>query len=372
LSIAPTTGKITGTPTTAGDYTFTIKAADSNNTTIFGTASFTVTIEPSAVPVSITTSSLTNGKENTAYSMTLTATGGSGAYTWSKSSGTLPPGLSIAPTTGKITGTPTTAGNYTFTIKAVDSNSTSDYDTASYTVTINPNVTITTVSTSGLKSDVTVKVDNNGYSQNEYHLTTSDGRLSLDIPDGVKLLSANAKPVTSLSAAVINSNITPPTGATLISGYSLGPDGANFGSALTLTFTYFDENIPADVSENSLYIASYVGGQWTKLSSAVDTDANIVSTEISHFSNYFLLGKITTTEPSPTQTATPTSSTPKPTGASPTGQVSPTGQGQPTPTEQNGPDKPFNWWIVIVIIAAVLVILIILLIRSRRRKFGIY
>ena len=34
--------------------------------------------------------------------------------------GTLPPGLSISPTTGQITGTPTTAGSYSVTITATD------------------------------------------------------------------------------------------------------------------------------------------------------------------------------------------------------------------------------------------------------------
>jgi hypothetical protein len=51
----------------------------------------------------------------------LKASGGSGTYkSWTKVSGTLPPGLSLA-SNGQISGTPTTVGSYTFTAKVTDS-----------------------------------------------------------------------------------------------------------------------------------------------------------------------------------------------------------------------------------------------------------
>src|SRR6185436_6251706 len=69
--------------------------------------------------LTITTGSpLPNGNVGVAYNATLNATGGSGGYVWS-SSGSLPPGLSFS--SGRITGTPTTAGAYTFTISLSDS-----------------------------------------------------------------------------------------------------------------------------------------------------------------------------------------------------------------------------------------------------------
>ena len=62
----------------------------------------------------------------TAYTATFSVTGGTGPYTYSKVSGTLPPGLTLGTSTGKLTGTPTTAGTYSITIKVVDSKGNSD------------------------------------------------------------------------------------------------------------------------------------------------------------------------------------------------------------------------------------------------------
>ena len=69
----------------------------------------------------ITTTSLPNGKVNTAYSQTLAASG-TAPITWSLDSGTLPTGLTLNATTGVISGTPTTATTSAsaFTVKATN------------------------------------------------------------------------------------------------------------------------------------------------------------------------------------------------------------------------------------------------------------
>src|ERR1700678_852235 len=68
-------------------------------------------------PISITTTTLNKGTINTTFTATLAATGGSGTYTWSVSTGTLPPGLTLS-SAGVISGTPTTAGLSNFTVEA--------------------------------------------------------------------------------------------------------------------------------------------------------------------------------------------------------------------------------------------------------------
>ena len=103
----------------------------------------------------ITTVSLPNGTEGTSYSQTLTATGTT-PITWSVTSGSLPTGLSLNGNT--ISGTPTTAGTSTFTVKAEN-----DYgnDSTQFTLTIEAaaNVPVDRValspSTLNLKEDET-------------------------------------------------------------------------------------------------------------------------------------------------------------------------------------------------------------------------
>ena len=70
--------------------------------------------------LSISTSSLPDGTVGSAYSAALTATGGTAPYTWSIPSGGLPPGLALNGSTDIISGTPTTAGTYGFTVKVTD------------------------------------------------------------------------------------------------------------------------------------------------------------------------------------------------------------------------------------------------------------
>jgi hypothetical protein len=72
-------------------------------------------------PLSITTTSLPNGTVGSAYSQSVIASGGTPPYAWSlvQGQGTLPPGLSLS-AAGAITGAPTTAGTYNFTVKVTD------------------------------------------------------------------------------------------------------------------------------------------------------------------------------------------------------------------------------------------------------------
>lgn len=91
-------------------------------------ASGTITVAVAGSGPTITTSSpLTGGTVGVSYSNTLAATGGSTPYTWSCSGCTLPPGLSLS-SAGAITGTPTTAGVYTFTPTVTDNASAVDND----------------------------------------------------------------------------------------------------------------------------------------------------------------------------------------------------------------------------------------------------
>lgn len=73
---------------------------------------------PPVVPLDVV---LPNGTVGSAYSTTITVTGGTGPYTFAITAGTLPSGLSLNTSTGVISGTATTAGSSSFTIQATDS-----------------------------------------------------------------------------------------------------------------------------------------------------------------------------------------------------------------------------------------------------------
>jgi large repetitive protein len=62
---------------------------------------------------------LADGLSNVAYEQALTVSGGAGPYEFLHLAGSLPPGVSLSPS-GVLSGTPTTAGTYHFTLVATD------------------------------------------------------------------------------------------------------------------------------------------------------------------------------------------------------------------------------------------------------------
>lgn len=114
-------GVISGVPTSAGTASFTVQAADSDAPNRITTRSLSITINPN--PPRITTEFLTYGTESQTYpSTTLSVTGGKPPYAWSLFSGSLPPNLSLSGG-GVISGAPSTAGTYSFTVEVKDSGS---------------------------------------------------------------------------------------------------------------------------------------------------------------------------------------------------------------------------------------------------------
>ncbi|PHV46741.1 hypothetical protein CSQ91_28270, partial [Janthinobacterium sp. BJB301] len=109
-------GLLSGTPTAAGSFTLTVQAADAHQFT--GTQSYTLVV--SSATVSLTPATLSNPTAETAYSATLSATGGTAPYSYAVV-GTLPAGLSLNGATGVLSGTTNVAGSFPFSIKVTDS-----------------------------------------------------------------------------------------------------------------------------------------------------------------------------------------------------------------------------------------------------------
>jgi Putative Ig domain/PLD-like domain len=141
LSIS-TSGKITGTPTTAGTSTVVVTATDAAGRQ--GAASFTWTISGSGTGNTVTVTNPGNqtGTSGTAVSLQLSATDSASGQTLTYSATGLPTGLSIS-TAGKITGTPTAAGTFTVTVTATDT--TGAHGSVTFTWTISGSGTGNTV-----------------------------------------------------------------------------------------------------------------------------------------------------------------------------------------------------------------------------------
>jgi hypothetical protein len=128
-------GGITGRPTTTGTFRPTIRVKDFTGAT--DTEVFEITVLP-ARPVVITNQSgtLTNGVVGQFYCCgNLFADGGTPGYTWTLRSGALPPGLNLQASPGRITGTPTTVGTFSFLMRATDTKGAFAEQTFSITVT---------------------------------------------------------------------------------------------------------------------------------------------------------------------------------------------------------------------------------------------
>ena len=112
-------GQLTGTPTAAGTYSVGVTAT---NMTGMATATLTITVAPAtppAVPV-VTSAAGATGIVGAAFSYATQASVTPTAYAID----TPPPGLSFNTATGVLSGTPTAAGTYTFTVSATNASGT--------------------------------------------------------------------------------------------------------------------------------------------------------------------------------------------------------------------------------------------------------
>src|SRR5687767_8294194 len=153
LSFDTATGAITGTPTTQATTTHTFTLRDSSAPSQTVQQTLNLTVRPAAAGLAIITTSLPNGTVNQAYNRPVQASGGTQPLTWNivAGSGTLPPGLNLNSTTGAISGTPTTAGTSSFTVRVADARGQSDTQALSITISTlppppnPPNITTTTL-----------------------------------------------------------------------------------------------------------------------------------------------------------------------------------------------------------------------------------
>jgi subtilisin family serine protease len=129
-----TGGLLSGVPNQAGTFSFTIAVTDAEDRS--GERFFTLVIATETVQIT-STPPLPEGSEGAPYSTALSASGGTGPYTWTLAAGSLPPGLRLG-SDGLLNGLPTQPGSSLFTLRVVDAHQLLAEKSLSLTVTISP------------------------------------------------------------------------------------------------------------------------------------------------------------------------------------------------------------------------------------------
>lgn len=207
-----TAGVISGTPTAAGNFNFTIIARDSTTGPgspfavgsgyMLAVAAPTVTVTPAA-------GALPSGSVGAAYSQALAATGGMAPYTYTVTAGTLPAGLALDSASGLLSGTPAAAGLANFTVTATDANSFSG--SAAYSLAVAPSA----------NADLTALAFSAGALTPAFAPGTTSYTLALDNAAS----SLTVTPTVAASGATVTVN-----GAAVASGAASSPLSLNIGA----------------------------------------------------------------------------------------------------------------------------------------------
>jgi hypothetical protein len=142
LGLNTGTGAISGTPSASGTFNFTVTVTDGFGQT--DNKALSIAVNPA---VSVTTTSLPGGQVGVSYNAAVVAGGGTLPYSWSITVGALPAGLGLNTGTGAISGTPSAAGTFNFTVTVTDGLAQTSFKALS--IAVNPAVSVTTTSLPG-------------------------------------------------------------------------------------------------------------------------------------------------------------------------------------------------------------------------------
>jgi hypothetical protein len=208
-------GAIGGTPTAGGTFEFTAQATGAGQS---------VTKELSIAIVSalaITTESLPTGITGVAYSQTLAAVGGTGAYLWTLVIPGLPSGFSLGATSGTIAGTPNAPSTSTFTVQASSGGLTA---TREFTIRIYAPLVINNTSlVVGKVGQAYNQQVTSGGGDGDYTWLLDSGQLPAGITlsttgDGIALLSGTP---TAAGSHAISLRVNSGDGQTAVRNYTL-------------------------------------------------------------------------------------------------------------------------------------------------------
>jgi hypothetical protein len=134
-------GSISGTPSAASAASVTFELQDSSSPVLTQSTTLPITVNAA---LAVTTAALAGAQVGRVYTATLAASGGTPPLSWSISAGSLPAGLTLTPSTGVITGTPTAPLNSdALTFAVADSYAPAQQKSVNLTMTVAPaNITL--------------------------------------------------------------------------------------------------------------------------------------------------------------------------------------------------------------------------------------
>jgi Putative Ig domain len=261
-SISGNVIEITGTPTQSGAFNLNFSIQDSTGASATGKGTLLVT----ASSLSLTPTTLPNATAGQRFSLSISAVGGSGQYSFAKTAGTLPSGITLT-NGGLLSGTANVAGTYNFTVQATDVAISGLKGTQAYTLIVNPaaaasiTVTAPTTATAGTAFKVTVTAkdpfgnkyngaitltSSNGEAVSPSTLTLTGGAGSTNVTltkAGITTLSAIAgtasgrsNSITISPAAVYTVKLNAPTSSAAGTGFSVTVNATDkFGNGVNGT-----------------------------------------------------------------------------------------------------------------------------------------
>jgi len=201
----------------------------------------------------------------------------------------------------KVSGAVGGQGTYVdpMTIPVVNVNLTVDKGSPTSPVPQSPTTPATTptgastISASILGHGSSFTINQSGVLTSPAVLASADGKvqLGLNANTTINIQGQSLTVIAEPSAPAIPANVK------LVNAYDFGPDNTSFDPAINLTFKYDLAALPSGVTESNLYIGFWNGSSWTDLPYKVNTEAKIVTAEVSHFTIMALLGKVSSAPP---------------------------------------------------------------------------
>ncbi|MDN8662653.1 putative Ig domain-containing protein [Stenotrophomonas indicatrix] len=210
-------GALTGVPRSDGNFSITVGSTDSNSQT--ANRAYTFTITPATVVLA--PAPLAGGAVGTAYSQSLSSSGGIAPYTYAIVSGALPPGIAFS-SAGVFSGTPVTAGSYTVVVRSTDD---AGYNaTQSYTIVI--------------ANAVPVAVDDSATTPSQQAVTIPVAANDSSVITSVAVASAPAHGTATVSGmSVVYTPSGTYFGADSFTYIATGPGGTSAPATVSITIT---------------------------------------------------------------------------------------------------------------------------------------